>query len=141
MLLRLSGFHMLDAVSEYAPALLPLAEAFLRRPSTFVFVKGSGKGVPLRATRGVEQVDVLGPLFFAVAFRKPVAALCEQLLQCLEEEHGFSREQAEDELVVGAYLDDVLVGIPAAAAARVPEFATAAFAHVGCAVEEGNTKV
>ena len=42
---------------------------------------------------------------------------------------------------MGAYLDDVLVGIPAAAAARVPELATAAFSPVGCEVEGAKTKV
>ena len=47
---------------------------------------------------------MLGPLLFALAFRKPVAALREQLLQCLVEEHGLSREQAEEEQVVGGLL-------------------------------------
>ena len=61
--------------------------------------------------------------------------------KCLRGELGVDRGQAEAELVVGAYLDDVLVGIPADAAARVPEFAAAAFLPVGCAVNENKTEV
>ena len=79
---------VLAALAEYAPALLPLAEAFLRRTSTFVFVGAAGEGVVLGATRGVEQGDVLGPVLFAAAFRKPVAALRERLLVYLVEEFG-----------------------------------------------------
>ena len=50
-------------------------------------------------------------------------------------------DAAEAGLVVGAHLDDVLVGIPAAAAPRVPELATAAFSPVGCEVGGAKTKV
>ena len=132
---------VLDALAEHAPALLPLAETFLRRPSTFVFVGAEGRGTVLQATKGVEQGDVLGPLLFAVAFRKPVAELRERLLELLQNELGYTREEAEAELVLGAYLDDVLVGLPAAAAARVPGLAAAAFAPLGCAVQEEKTKV
>merc|ERR1711969_381195 len=60
---------VLDALAEHAPALVPMAEAFLRRPSSFVFLDATGRGVALQATLGVEQGDVLGPLLFAVAFR------------------------------------------------------------------------
>ena len=95
---------VLDALAEHAPALLPLAEAFLRRPSSFVFVDASGQGEVLQATKGVEQGDVLGPLLFAAAFRGPLAALRDRLLDCLETECGYTREQAEAELVLGAYL-------------------------------------
>ena len=60
----------------------------------------------------------LGPLLFAVAFRKPVEALRAALVTALVEEHGFSREEAEAAVVLGAYLDDVVVGLPAELAAR-----------------------
>ena len=70
---------VLAAWAEYAPALLPFAETFLRRASTFVFVDAGGQGAVLGATLGVEQGDVLGPVRFAVAFRGPVAALRERL--------------------------------------------------------------
>ena len=53
----------------------------------------------------------MGPLLFAVAFRGPLAALRERLLECLETEHGLTREDAERDLVLGAYLDDVLVAL------------------------------
>ena len=43
--------------------------------------------------------------------------------------------------MIGAYLDDVLVGLPAAAAARVPELAAEAFARARCVVEQQKTKV
>ena len=42
---------------------------------------------------------------------------------------------------MGAYLDDVLVGVPAAVAARVPALAAQAFAPAGCQVEQQKTKV
>ena len=132
---------VLDALAEHAPALLPLAEAFLRRPSSFVFVGASGQGEVLQATKGVEQGDVLGPLLFAAAFRGPLAELRDRLLSCLETECGYSPEHAEAELVLGAYLDDVLVCLPAAAAARVPGLAAASFAPAGLAVQEEKTKV
>ena len=56
----------LDAVAAHAPALLPMAELFLRRASTFLFLDASGEGVELRATRGVEQGDPWGPFLFAL---------------------------------------------------------------------------
>ena len=132
---------VLDAVTEHAPALLPMAEAFLRRASSFVFQDASGHGVEPRATLGVEQGDVLGPLLFAVAFRRPLEELREAPLAHLESEHGFSRADAEAHVVIGAYLDDVLVGLPAAAAARVPDLAAEACARVGRIVEQQKTKV
>ena len=42
---------VLEAVEEYAPALLPLAEAFLRRASTFVFQGAGGKGEVLEGAK------------------------------------------------------------------------------------------
>ena len=122
----------LEALAEHAPALVPMAELFL---------DASGGGVELRATRGVEQGDVLAPLLFSAAFRGSLAALRERLLDLLVAEPGYTREQAEAELVLGAYLDDVLVGLPAAAAARVPGLAAEAFAQAGLTVGERKAKV
>ena len=62
------------------PALLPIAETFLRRTSSFVYLDATGRGVPLRATLGVEQGDVLGPLLFAMAFRAPLERLRRRLV-------------------------------------------------------------
>jgi len=131
----------LEALEEHAPELLPLAETFMRRASSFVFQGAGGSGELLQATLGVEQGDVLGPLLFAVAFRKPVEALRAALVAVLVEEHGFSAEDAEAAAVLGAYLDDVVVGLPPEAAARVPALAAAAFAPVGCQVEQQKTRV
>ena len=75
---------VLDAVAEYAPALLPATEAFLRRTSSFVYLDASGRGVPLLATLGVEQGDVLGPLLFAMAFRAPLERLRRRLVDLLQ---------------------------------------------------------
>ena len=66
---------VLDAVTEHAPALLPMAETFLRRACSFVFQEASGHGVELRAALGVELGDVLGPPLFAVAFRQSLEEL------------------------------------------------------------------
>ena len=77
---------MLEAVAEHAPVLLPLAETFLRRSSSFVYQGAAGEGELLRATLGVEQGDVLGPLLFAMAFRRPVERLPELLVDVLVEE-------------------------------------------------------
>ena len=74
---RLRLWHSLSREQPLPPALLPMAEAFLRRASSFVFQDASGQGVELRATLGVEQGDVLGPLLFAVAFRRPLEELRE----------------------------------------------------------------
>ncbi len=131
----------LEALAERAPALVPLAETFLCRASTFLFLAAGGEGVELRAARGVEQGDVLGPLLYAAGVRKPLAALRESLLQLLEAEHGYTREQAEAELVLGACLDDALVGLPAGAAAKAPELAAAAFAPAGLTVQPAKTRV
>ena len=54
-------------------------------------------------------------------------ALRAALVTTLVEEHGYSAEEAEAAVVLGAYLDDVVVGLPAAVAARVPPLAAAAF--------------
>ena len=61
---------VLEAPAEYAPALPPMAKAFLRRTSSFVFLGAGGQGSVPQATLGVEQGDVLAPLLFAVAFRR-----------------------------------------------------------------------
>ena len=45
----------------------------------------------------------------AAAFRRPVERLRAALVSELEAEHGLSREEAEAAVVLGAYLDDVLV--------------------------------
>ena len=95
----------------------------------------------MEATLGVEQGDVLGPLLFAVGFRKPVEGLRASLVTALVEEHGYSADEAEAAVVLGAYLDDVVVGLPAALAARVPALAADAFAPAGCLVEQQKTKV
>jgi len=132
---------VLEAVAEHAPALLPLAETFLRRASSFVFQGAGGRGAVLQATLGVEQGDVLGPLLFALAFRRPVEELRAALVAVLVEEHGYSPQEAEAAVVLGAYLDDVVVGLPAVVAARVPALAAQAFAPAGCVVEQQKTKV
>ena len=43
--------------------------------------------------------------------------------------------------MLGAFLDDVVVGLPAEAVARVPSLAAQAFARVGCQVEQQKTQV
>ena len=104
---------VLEALEERAPALLPLAVTFLRRASSFVFQGAGGLGEVLQATLGLEQGDVLGPLLFAVAFRKPVEALRAARVAVLVEEHGYSPEEAEAAVMLGAFLDDGVVGLPA----------------------------
>ncbi len=93
-----------------------------------------------RATLGVEQGDAFGPFLFAVAFRRPVEELRAALVAALVEERVYSPEEAEEAVVLGAYLDDVLVGVPAAVAARVPALAAQAFAPAGGLVEQQKTK-
>ena len=106
-----------------------------------VFQGAAGLGEILEATLGVEQGDVLGPVLFAVAFHKPVEALRTALVAALVEDHGYSPEEAEAAVVLGAYLDDVVVGLPAEAAARVPALAAAGFETVGCLVEQQKPEV
>ena len=74
---------VLEAVEEFAPVLLPLAETFLRRTSSFLYLGADGQGEELHATLGVEQGDVLGPLLFAVGFRRPVETLRAALVVAL----------------------------------------------------------
>ena len=94
----------------------------------------------LPATLGVEQGDVLAPLLFAVAFRRPVERLRETLVETLVVQHGYSLEDVESEVILGAYSDDVLVGLPASLAAQVPAIVAQAFALAGCEVEQQKTK-
>ena len=84
---------VLEALAEYAPALLPMAEAFLRRTSSFVFLGAGGQGSVLQATLGVEQGDVLAPLLFAVAFRRPVERLRETRVTALVAEHIYNSKK------------------------------------------------
>ena len=95
----------------------------------------------LQATLGVEQGDVLALLLFAVAFRRPVERLREILVTTLVAGHDYSCEDTESEVVFGAYLDDVLVWLPAPLAAQVPPIAAQAFAPAGRKVEQQKTKV
>ena len=83
----------------------------------------------------------MAPLLFAVAFRKPVEALRAALVTALGEEHGYTPEEAEAAVELGADLDDVVVGLQAEAAAKVPSLAAQAFAPVGCLVEQQEAKV
>ena len=69
------------------------------------------------------------------------AILVAALVAVLVDEGGYSPEEAEAAVVLGAYLDDVVVGLPAEAVARVPSLAAQAFAPVGCQVEQQKTKV
>ena len=65
-----------------------MAETFLRRTSSFVFLGAGGQGSVPQATLGVEQGDVLAPLLFAVALRRPVERLREILATTLVADHG-----------------------------------------------------
>ena len=76
-----------------------------------------------------------------MAFRAPLERLRRRLVDLLHTEHGFTPDEAEAAVVMGAYLDDALVGLPAAAAARVPELAEETLAPAGCRVQPGKTKV
>ena len=85
---------VLEAVATHAPAFLPMAETFLRRATSFLFQGTAGSGVVLEATKGVEQGDVLGPYFFALAVRGPLATLRNSLLELLEDELGYAPAEA-----------------------------------------------
>ena len=76
-----------------------------------------------------------------MAFRRPVEELRAALVAALVGEFGYSPADAEAAVVLGAYLDDVVVGLPAEAASRVPALAAQAFAPAGCLVEQQKTKV
>ena len=59
------------------------------------------RGELLRATLRVEQGDVLGPLLFAVGFRRPVERLRAALVAALVDEEGFEHGEAEAAVVLG----------------------------------------
>ena len=121
---------VLAAVQEHAPGLLPYARLFLGRRSAYRYLGSNGAGEPLYADQGVDQGDPLAPAFLAVTIREPLERL-EDRLRDLAEEQGFSPEAAADAVRVRAYLDDVLVRVPASLAARVPDEAAAALQTVG----------
>ena len=78
----------------------------------------------------MDQGGPLAPAFLVVTIRAPLERL-EARLRDLAEEEGFSPEAAADAVRVRAYLDDVLVRVPASLAARVPDEAAAAPQAVG----------
>ena len=131
---------VLAAVQEHAPGLFRYARLFLGRHSAYRYLSNNGAGELLYADQGVDQGDPLAPAFLAVTIREPLERL-ETRLRSLAEAEGFSPEAAADAVRVRAYLDDVLVRVPASLAARVPDEATAALQAVGGSLDQAKTQV
>lgn len=135
---------MLAAVQEHVPGLLPYARLFLGWRSAYRYLGSNGAGGLLYADQGgvdqgVDQGDPLALAFPAVTIREPLERL-EARLRDLAEEEGFSPEAAADAVRVRAYLDDVLVRMPASLAARVPDEAAAAPQAVGGSLDHAKTR-
>ena len=91
---------ILDAVMARAPSLAPVAAAWLCQPTTHLVWDGGGKGLPIRATRGVDQGCPLSPAFFAMALAGPLDRIHSRLATLSSSCRVFS------------YLDDVMVVAP-----------------------------
>ena len=93
---------ILDAVLARAPCLAPVAAAWLCLPTTHLFWGDNAEGLPVRATKGVDQGCPLSPALFAIGLAASLERINAQLVGVSPSCRVFS------------YLDDVMVVIPAA---------------------------
>ena len=133
--------EVMGAVGSHAPSLLPYAKLFLGRRSFYRYLGADGEGEALPADAGVDQGDPLAPAFLAVTIRTPLEWLEQRLRELAQSELGYSPEQAAGAVRVHAYLDDLLVRVPASLAAQVPTEAAAALEQVGGALDTAKTQV
>ena len=118
-----------------APELLPFANMFCRRESLYYFWDAEGACRRLRSTGGVDQGDPLAPLLFACGMRPRLRAL-EHALR----EAAGQLNLPPDDVHVLAYLDDVVVLVPAALAGGVQAAAQEALGDLGLELEPRKTQ-
>ena len=120
---------LLAAVARRAPALLPLAHAWLAQPTTHLYWDEGTSGHGVRAERGVDQGCPLSPAFFAIA-----------IADALESVHSTLHARAPSARVF-SYLDDIMVFVPAELAPGAIEVVGHALAAVGLTLEPSKTRV
>ena len=99
--------RVLDAVAARVPNLKAYAQFSLARRSRYWFQTADGEFVELAAEEGVDQGAPLSPALFSLGLAAPLARL-ETRLRDLARSRGLDPE----EVLVIAYLDDLLLSLP-----------------------------
>jgi len=119
---------ILDAVRRRAPGLLPVVSSWLCRPTTHRFWGVDGaQGLPIRATRGVDQGCPLSPALFAIGLA--------DALECIQSRLATLSPTCR----VFSYLDDVMVVVPGAAGVAAMQVVVEALGRIGLTVNAGKT--
>ena len=125
----------LAELAALSPALVPCAELFSKRLSHYYFWDSKGKCHQLTASDGVDQGDPLAPLLFACGIRPRLTEL-ERMLR----ERAGNMGLPPDKVRIFAYLDDVLVAVPAALAEHVLHDASSCFGGLGLKLRPDKTQ-
>ena len=120
---------VLNAVGRRAPSLLPVANAWLTRPTMHVFWDNSGTPMPVSAQTGVDLGCPLSPAFFAVGIADALARAHDRLQVLSPTSRLFP------------YLDDVLVVVPAASAALAHDVVREEMARAGLEFNADKTQI
>ena len=117
-----------DAVQSRLPDLAPTLQAWFRSQTMHVWWDRAGVAHKVKATAGVDQGCPLSPLLFALG----LAPALDEIAQGLASLDASCR--------VFAYLDDVVVVVPAGRARAALSLVSQAFNNVGLALHESKTK-
>ena len=119
---------VLDAVQARAPALMPVASAWLCLQTDHLYWSDGGKGLQVHASTGVDQGCPLSPGLFAIGLAPSLERIQAELVQLSPECRVFS------------YLDDIMVVAPGAEAERAMKVVVEELERVGLTVNAGKTE-
>ena len=120
---------ILDAVLARAPGLAQVATAWLCQPTCHLFWGDNAEGLPVKATKGVDQGCPLSLALFAIGLAASLERIRAQLVGLSPSCRVFS------------YLDDVMVVVPAGLAETALNAVVKELEGVGLTVNAGKTAV
>ena len=120
--------RVLDAVCARAPALFPVAHAWLGRPTQHLYWGEAPLALPVCAACGVDQGCPLSPSFFALGLADALGAIDTGIRSLSPDARVFS------------YLDDIMVVVPGPHAVAAGAVVEAAVAGAGLQLEPSKTQ-
>ena len=133
--------NALDTLRRAAPGLVSFLGHFYGRSSRYLYRTGRDSYDIITATEGIEQGDAAGPALFAAGLRDPLVRLRTELASLLRA-RGFGSQASppsDDEAYVFSYLDDTLLGVPAAVAEQALDLAERIFTEEGYTLNRGKS--